>query len=203
VAALGLQIDRDGDIPVGTQLAWQIQTLITEGRLQHGERLPSVRGLAEAVGVNVNTVRSVYDRLEGEGFIRTAHGRGSFVAENVPQIDPRAARVYASGRSGLREEISELEAKLIAQGATTPPGRRSEGPRVLSTEELSDIRDELVERLEQLDAMRDDLVEVLGSIRAAIGEELSASPARTESAKGGRRATRRRLSPAPKPSGSP
>jgi DNA-binding transcriptional regulator YhcF (GntR family) len=203
MAALGLQIDRDGDIPVGTQLAWQIQTLITEGRLQRGERLPSVRRLAEAAGVNVNTIRSVYERLEGEGFIRTDHGRGSFVAENVPQIDPRAARVYASDRSGLRQEISALEAKLVAQGATTAPGRRSEGPRLLTTDELADIRDELVERLDQIDAMRDDLVEVLGSIRAAIGEELSASPARTASAKGGRRATRRQLSPAPKPSGSP
>src|SRR5438552_16821555 len=84
VASLGLQVDRNGDIPVGTQLSWQIQALITEGQLRSGERLPSVRALAEATGVNVNTIRSVYDRLEGEGFVRTEHGRGSFVAENVP-----------------------------------------------------------------------------------------------------------------------
>src|SRR5438552_15431316 len=106
VAALGLQVDRNGDIPVGTQLAWQIQALITEGRLRPGEQLPSVRRLADAAGVNVNTIRSVYERLEGEGFVRTEHGRGSFVADNVPQLDPRAAavRVYASDRSGLREQ---------------------------------------------------------------------------------------------------
>jgi len=173
MAALGLQVDRDGDIPVGTQLAWQIQALITEGRLQPGEQLPSVRRLAEAAGVNVNTIRSVYDRLEGEGFIRTEHGRGSFVAENVPRLDPRAAavRVYSSGRSGLREQITALEAALVAEGGPAPSARRSDGPRVLSTDELTGIRDELVARLEQLDQMRDDLVEVLGSIRAAIGED--------------------------------
>lgn len=176
VAALGLQVDRDGDIPVGTQLTWQIQALITEGRLQAGEQLPSVRRLAEAAGVNVNTIRSVYDRLEGEGFIRTEHGRGSFVAQNVPRLDPRAAavRVYASDRRGLRDQISALEAELVAHAPSAPSGRaprRDEGPRVLTTEELSDIRDELVTRLEQLDRMRDDLVEVLGSIRAAIGED--------------------------------
>ncbi|HEX6712415.1 MAG TPA: GntR family transcriptional regulator [Thermoleophilaceae bacterium] len=185
MAALGLQVDRDGDIPVGTQLTWQIQALITEGRLQPGEQLPSVRRLAEAAGVNVNTIRSVYDRLEGEGFVRTEHGRGSFVAENVPRLDPRAAavRVYSSGRSGLREQITALEAELMAHAPGAPSGRRDEGPRVLSTGELTQIRDDLVGRLEQLDAMRDDLVEVLASIRSAIGEE---APAQTAAAKGRR-----------------
>src|SRR3954449_1755310 len=181
MAALGLQVDRNGDIPVGTQLTWQIQALITEGGLRPGEQLPSVRRLAEATGVNVNTIRSVYDRLEGEGFVRTEHGRGSFVADNVPQLDPRAAavRVYASDRSGLREQITALEAELVAHGTPAPSSRRSDGPRVLSTDELAEIRDELVTRLEQLDAMRDDLVEVLGSIRAAIGEDAPVAPHRS------------------------
>jgi DNA-binding transcriptional regulator YhcF (GntR family) len=186
MAALGLQVDRDGDIPVGTQLAWQIQALITEGRLMPGEQLPSVRRLADAAGVNVNTIRSVYDRLEGEGFIRTEHGRGSFVSTNVPQLDPRAARVYASDRSGLRQEISALEAKLVVHDPTpAAASRRSDdGPRMLSTDELASIRDELVMRLEQIDAMRDDLVEVLGSIRSAIGEEPAprTTPAKTKRA---------------------
>src|SRR5436190_959071 len=192
MASLGLHVDRDGDIPVGTQLTWQNQALITEGRLRPGEQLPSVRRLAEAAGVNVNTIRSVYDRLEGEGFIRTQHGRGSFVAENVPRLDPRdaAVRVYASDRVGLREQIAELEAELATHASPPPPsGRRDRGPRVLSTEELAQVRDDLVARLEQLDQMRDDLVEVLASIRTAIGEE--AAPRQRADAQGGR-ATRPR-----------
>jgi DNA-binding transcriptional regulator YhcF (GntR family) len=194
MASLGLQVDRNGDIPVGTQLAWQIQALITEGRLRPREQLPSVRRLAEAAGVNVNTIRSVYDRLEGEGFVRTEHGRGSFVADNVPQLDPRAAavRVYASDRSGLREQITALEAELVAHGRPAPSARRSDGPRVLSTDELAEIRDELATRLEQLDAMRDDLVEVLGSIRAAIGEDAPTAEAgrRPQAKPSARRRTR-------------
>jgi DNA-binding transcriptional MocR family regulator len=142
-----------------------------------------VRRLAEAAGVNVNTVRAVYERLEGEGFIRTEHGRGSFVSTNVPQLDPRAARVYALDRSGLRQEISALEAELVAHGTAVPPTRRSaKGPRVLTTDELAEIRDELTTRLQQIDAMRDDLVEVLGSIRAAIGEEQPVHSARPAAA---------------------
>ena len=192
VAALGLQVDRTGDIPVGTQLTWQIQALITEGRLQPGEQLPSVRRLADAAGVNVNTIRSVYERLEGEGFVRTEHGRGSFVADKVPRLDPRAAavRVYASDRSGLREQITALEAELVAHGSTTPGGRRSEGPRVLTTEELSEIRDDLVARLDQLDQMRDDLVEVLAAIRTAIGDEPAAR---------GRQTAKRKRAAKPRP----
>src|SRR3954469_17600085 len=94
---LAFQLNRDGDVPLGTQLAWQVQALIVNGRLRPGEQLPSVRRLAEGAGVNVNTVRAVYERLEGEGFVTTHHGRGTFVAENVPQLDPAAvaARVNA------------------------------------------------------------------------------------------------------------
>jgi hypothetical protein len=132
----------------------------------------------------VNTIRSVYDRLEGEGFIRTEHGRGSFVAQNVPKLDPRAAavRVYSSGRDGLREQITALEAALAPHTTAPSTPRRSEGPRVLTTEELVAIRDELASRLGQLDAMRDDLVEVLGSIRVAIGEDQPARASRRSAA---------------------
>jgi DNA-binding transcriptional regulator YhcF (GntR family) len=183
MAWLELHVDRDGEVPLGTQLAWQIQALITSGRLQPGERLPSVRRLAEVAGVNVNTVRSVYERLEGESFVHTHHGRGTFVAENIPQVDPRsvAVRVYGDAggvsRKDLREQITSLEAQLSAH-VTGPGSRRSEDrPRVLTTEELAGVRDELVERLEQIDAMRDDLVELLAALRTAMGED-DAAPAR-------------------------
>src|SRR3954464_15659682 len=97
---LGLHVNRNGDVPVATQLAWQIQALILNGRLRPGEQLPSVRRLAQVAGVNVNTVRAVYERLEGEGFIDTQPGRGSFVAENVPQLDRGAVAARVSASSG-------------------------------------------------------------------------------------------------------
>jgi DNA-binding transcriptional regulator YhcF (GntR family) len=176
MAWLELHVNRDGEVPLGTQLAWQIQALITTGRLQPGERLPSVRRLAEVAGVNVNTVRSVYERLEGEGFVHTHHGRGSFVAENVPQVDPRAiaARAYAgagSSRKDLRDQIASLEAELSVHVTEPGPRRREDRPRVLTAEELAEVRDELVRRLEQIDAMRDDLVGLLASLRTAMGED--------------------------------
>jgi DNA-binding transcriptional regulator YhcF (GntR family) len=207
VASLGLHVDRDGHVPVGTQIAWQIQTLITSGRLLPGERLPSVRNLAQVAGVHVNTVRSVYERLEGEGFVRTEHGRGTFVAQNVPQVDPRAQRIYGGSgdRGDIKQQISALEAQL-SKHVTGPGSRASEKrARVLSTEELAEVRDELAARLEQIDAMRDDLVDLLASLRIAMGEDdpASASPARSPSAADGRRGPRRRKSLAPRPWESP
>ena len=181
---LGLIVNRNGDVPVVTQLAWQIQALIVGGRLLPGEQLPSVRKLAEVAGVNVNTVRAVYDRLEGEGFVLTQHGRGSFVAENVPQVDPRtvAARAAAFGgapsRAELKEQIAALESHLSSQGKQTPP-RKGAGraPRVLSDGELAKVRDELIERLAAVDQMRDELVDMLASLRIAMGEpEPEAAP---------------------------
>jgi DNA-binding transcriptional regulator YhcF (GntR family) len=188
-----VQVNHDGDVPVGTQLAWQVQALIVNGRLLPGEQLPSVRRLAEVAGVSVNTVRAVYERLEGEGFVVTRHGRGSFVAENVPQVDPAevAARVYAGSgaesREELKDQISVLEAQLSAE--PSQPGRRraARAPRVLTTEELAGVRDDLMKRLEELDAMRDELVEVLASLRIAMGSD--EEPARPAPARGRARAT--------------
>jgi DNA-binding transcriptional regulator YhcF (GntR family) len=197
---LGLHVNRDGDVPLATQLSWQIQALIVGGRLQAGEQLPSVRRLARVAGVNVNTVRAVYERLEGEGFVLTQHGRGTFVAENVPQVDADAvaARVYASGgtpsREELKEQISALEGRLSAHAVPPARGRRARGPRVLSTAELAEVRDDLAGRLEQLDAMRDELVDVLASLRVAMGEE--AAPAGEAPADRSARSARGRPGPA-------
>jgi GntR family transcriptional regulator len=75
--------DPADELPVGVQLAWRLRALIAAGRLAAGDRMPSVRTLADWAGVNVNTVRGVYARLEDEGLIVTRHGRGSFVADDA------------------------------------------------------------------------------------------------------------------------
>lgn len=80
-----LKIDRDGEIPIGVQLAWALRARIGDGRLAPGQRLPGLRELAEMLGINANTARAVYQRLEQEGLIDSRQGTGTFVASVPPE----------------------------------------------------------------------------------------------------------------------
>ncbi|MBS1871543.1 MAG: GntR family transcriptional regulator, partial [Actinobacteria bacterium] len=77
--ALEIALDRDADVPVGTQLAWALRARILAGALAPGVRLPALHKLAADAGVNPNTVRAVYQRLEHDGLVTTRHGSGTFV----------------------------------------------------------------------------------------------------------------------------
>jgi len=76
---VGIRIDREGDVPVGVQLAWALRGAIESGVLRAGDRLPPLRELADEVGVNANTLRAAYAKLEADGLIETRHGSGTFV----------------------------------------------------------------------------------------------------------------------------
>ena len=86
-ALLPLQVDRDDELPVGVQLAWTLRAMISRGRLQAGDRLPGLREAAEQAGVNVNTVRSVYSRLEAAGLLSSRQGLGTFVRSPLPESE--------------------------------------------------------------------------------------------------------------------
>jgi DNA-binding transcriptional regulator YhcF (GntR family) len=102
LSGIDLSVDRDYDLPLGVQLAWKLRALIASGRIAPGDRLPSVRELAERAGVNVNTVRSVYGRLESDGFLVARHGLGTFAADPSPttaSIENLAAAAVADARA--------------------------------------------------------------------------------------------------------
>lgn len=75
-------VDPHGGAPIYVQLEEQIKRAIAVGALVPGEKLPTVKALAQELRVNPNTVARVYRDLEREGTIATAPGRGSFVREN-------------------------------------------------------------------------------------------------------------------------
>lgn len=74
-----ISIDPRQGTPLAQQIKQQLTWLIANGQVSAGETLPSVRWVAARLGVNVNTVRSAYMKLEAEGLVETRQGRGTSV----------------------------------------------------------------------------------------------------------------------------
>ncbi|HEY1750897.1 MAG TPA: GntR family transcriptional regulator [Caulobacteraceae bacterium] len=97
-----LQLGESG-VPIYVQLREQLLRAIGAGVLAPGDQMPTMRQVAVAVKVDLNTVRHAYDELERAGAIRLQRGRGSFVADAPPLIDPpaRAAQTDNLARQAL------------------------------------------------------------------------------------------------------
>src|SRR5258705_5935608 len=80
-----LDVERDSDVRISTQIFWQLAYQIDSGRLLPGSRLPPVRELGAALRVNPNTIRAVYRRLAEAGYVTSRHGAGTHVADRPPQ----------------------------------------------------------------------------------------------------------------------
>lgn len=78
-----LHIERGSSTPISRQIAEQIAALCAAESLKVGDRLPSVRQLAQELTVNQNTVLRVYERLAADGLLEMRHGEGTFVAGNA------------------------------------------------------------------------------------------------------------------------
>ncbi|MBE6060430.1 MAG: GntR family transcriptional regulator [Clostridium sulfidigenes] len=75
-----LKIDFDSDIPIYVQIKNQVVEGIARGELEEGEELPSVRGLADDIGVNMHTVNKAYSLLKDDGYIKIDRRKGAFVS---------------------------------------------------------------------------------------------------------------------------
>ena len=111
------------DLPLGAQLAWRLRVLIASGQLAPGDRLPGVRELASGTGVNVNTARAVYGRLEDDGLIVSRHGLGTFVAEDAP-ASPELERLAAEAADSAR--ASGVDPRDLARAIYTGSGPASQ-----------------------------------------------------------------------------
>lgn len=156
-------VDRNNELPVGTQLTAQLRATIADGDLAPGDLFPSIRELAEVTGVSVNTVRSAYARLENEGLVRTEHGRGTFVA------DERGTR------RELRRQIERLEAAVARGPQRGTAASGAPAGRLLTTEELRGVRDSLRAEVARLDAERGELLRRLEEL-----DQLEREPAPAE-----------------------
>ena len=96
--------------PIYEQVTEKFRTLIYQGGLPAGSRLPSVRQLAMELSINPNTIQRDYMVLEQEGLIYPVKGKGNFVAETRDIQEKR--------REDYRKEFLELVRRGIHTGMT-------------------------------------------------------------------------------------
>jgi len=101
-------LDRAGGGSLRDQIVEQLTAAMRDGVLAAGDPLPSTRSLAEGLGVARSTVVACYLRLEGEGWLHSNHGSGTFVAERP---DERAAAGPAA--PSLATSPAELPAPVF------------------------------------------------------------------------------------------
>ncbi|HEX6601426.1 MAG TPA: GntR family transcriptional regulator [Solirubrobacterales bacterium] len=150
------RIDPADEVPVGLQLSWRLRALIRTGELASGERLPSFRRLAEWAGVNVGTVRAVYEALEKDGLVISRQGQGTFVADGVepaPELEEIASEAL---RRAEEAGIGPRDLAIVAMASTGLPEAESE---------VLEVRQELRRQIARLEA---ELATYTGHLKADL-----------------------------------
>ncbi len=101
-----LTIDFESDEALYIQLRNQISIGIAADRIREGDSLPSVRQLADNIGINMHTVNKAYAVLKQEGFIKLDRRKGAVIALDVDKI--RAVEE-------LRQELAVLLARSVCR----------------------------------------------------------------------------------------
>jgi GntR family transcriptional regulator len=107
VSAIAIWIDVDprSGVPIYVQIVEQVRHAIEVGGLEPGERLPTVRRLAQDVTVAPNTIVKAYGELQREGLVESRPGVGTVVSEGVGELarERRVAAVFERLRVLVRD----------------------------------------------------------------------------------------------------
>ena len=104
-----IQIDFNSDEAIYIQLRNQIILGIATSRIQEGDTLPSVRQLADNIGINMHTVNKAYAVLKQEGYIKLDRRRGAVIALDIDKL---------RSIEHLREELSVLLARSVCKNVS-------------------------------------------------------------------------------------
>ena len=118
-----LTFDFSSPVPIYMQIRNQVVVGIAEEKLKPGEKLPTIRALAEESGINMMTVSKAYQLLKQEGYIITDRRSGAVVAprgkavvrqESLDALRLNISELRLSGMS--REDILNLCSQLYEEG---------------------------------------------------------------------------------------
>mgnify|MGYP002509579711 FL=1 len=104
-----IEIDFNSDQAIYMQLRDQIIMGIASSRFQEGEMLPSVRQLADTIGINMHTVNKAYTVLKQEGYVKVDRRRGVMVAVDIDRM-----RAIEEIRADLLVTLAKASCKNIS-----------------------------------------------------------------------------------------
>ena len=107
-----LTIDYRDARPIYEQVKDGLRRLMVTGVIREGEKLPSVRALASSLAINPNTIQRAYEALEGEGYLYSVTGKGTFAAP--------LSGVEESRKADLFKAFDQAAAELLVLGADVP-----------------------------------------------------------------------------------
>ena len=90
--------------PIYEQIKDGLRRLIISNSLGANEKLPSVRELASKLAINPNTIQKAYRELEGDGYLYTVAGKGTFVSERGEVLNARSEELFGQ----FDEVVTEL-----------------------------------------------------------------------------------------------
>lgn len=111
-----IEIDFNSDEALYLQLRNQIVLGIATSRFREGDTLPSVRQLADSIGINMHTVNKAYSVLKQEGFVKVDRRKGAVIAIDIDKMrameemgkELRVLLAEASCKNISREEVHAL-----------------------------------------------------------------------------------------------
>ena len=105
-----IEIDFNSEEALYMQLRNQIILGIASSQFEEGEALPSVRQLADRIGINMHTVNKAYSVLKQDGFIKVDRRRGAVIALSVDKI-----RAMEEMQSELQVTLAKAKCKGISK----------------------------------------------------------------------------------------
>nr|WP_280926579.1 GntR family transcriptional regulator [Lactobacillus sp. ESL0701] len=99
------------NIPIYLQIKQYLYREIAVGKLQAGEKIPSVRNLALQLTVNVNTVQRALQQMNDEGILYTKRGEGNFVTKDT-------ALLAQTKQNLINNELDKFVQSMNALGVT-------------------------------------------------------------------------------------
>lgn len=114
-----LRVDPADATPIWRQIEQGMQRLVASGALAPGAGVPSVRDLAQDLGVNPMTVSKAYQRLSDAGVFEVRRGEGTFVASSPPLLKrgerTKALRESAARYVSVAATLSASEAEAVGE----------------------------------------------------------------------------------------